>query len=136
MLLDLSKSPVLGLGLGSRHTPLNIYENDVVPTNVVHNTVLYIWMKTGLPGLFFFLWAAICYTKSVLHNRKQIMQDDPLGLILPLAASSGLWLAMFLTGPAPWYIHQTCLIALFAAMTISLVRLAREEVSMQTEESI
>jgi len=122
VLKDLSGSPLFGLGLGSKHSPLGLYENDVVPANVVHNTFLYVWMKMGLPGLLFFLWAAVMFIRRVLRFRKARIHSGEWGLVLPLAASSGLWLAMFLTGPAPWYLHQTGLIALFAAMAVALMR--------------
>jgi len=121
VLRDLSKSPLSGLGLGSRHSPLGIYEEDTVPTNVVHNTFLYIWMKIGLPGLAFFIWAAVLYGNRILRFRKHHLHDKAWGLLLPLAASSGVWLTSFLTGPVPWYFHETFLLALFAAMGTSLV---------------
>jgi O-antigen ligase len=130
VLKDLAGSPLFGLGLGSEHSPLGLYENDEVPANVVHNTFLYIWMKIGLPGLLFFGWAAVIYARHVLRFRK--MQPDGIswGLLLPLAASSGLWLAMFLTAPVPWYLHQTALLALFTAMGVTLTQ--QNEASLQT----
>lgn len=132
VLRDLSRSPLLGLGLGSHHSPLGLYEKDLVPTNVVHNTFLYVWMKTGLPGLVFFLWAAFLYGRNILRVRKQCLQNE-WDLLLPLAASSGLWLAMFLTGPVPWYYHQTFLLALFAAMGATLIQQAVMNARKQPE---
>ena len=134
VLHDLAQSPVLGLGLGSRHSPLGLYDEDRVPVNIVHNTFLYIWMKLGLPGLVFFLWAAFVYARVILRARKTGTQDGDGRLILPLAASSGVWLAMFLTGPTPWYFHQTFLIALFAAMTVSLIQLTERQTSYELGE--
>jgi O-antigen ligase len=130
-LRDLSKSPLLGMGMGGCHSRLPGYNIDVVPTNVVHNTFLYIWMKTGLPGLLFFLWAAWLYAQQVLRVRRDHPQDTGQNLLLPLAASSGLWLAMFLTGPTLWYFHQTFLLALFAAIGMSLVLQADNNSKMQ-----
>ncbi|OGV42037.1 MAG: hypothetical protein A2X46_05640 [Lentisphaerae bacterium GWF2_57_35] len=118
VLRDLMGNPVMGLGLGGKHSPLGIYEDDVVPINIVHNTWLYIWMKIGLPGLVFFLWAAWMFLRRVLQHHP--FRNRPL--LLALASSSGLWLAMSLTGPTPWYQHQTFLIALFAAMTFVLTQ--------------
>jgi O-antigen ligase len=118
---DISQSPLFGLGLGGRHSGFVQPEYAKIPTNVVHNTFLYIWMKLGLPGVAFFVWAAILYGRRILRFRKQRLHDNAWGLLLPLAASSGLWLAMFLTGPAPWYFHQTFLLALFSAMGMSLI---------------
>lgn len=126
VLQDLSGSPVFGLGLGSEHSPLGLYEADEVPTNVVHNTFLYVWMKIGLPGLLFFIWAAACFARRVRRFRRKHLHSVEWGVVLPLAASSGLWLAMFLTAPVPWYLHQTGLIALFAAMAVALMRQAQQ----------
>jgi O-antigen ligase len=133
VLLDLSESPLFGLGLGSRHSPLGLYAEDEVPTNVVHNAFLYIWMKMGLPGLFFFLWFAERFFREILRFRRAHGGGREWGLVLPLAASTGLWLALFLTGPVPWYVHQTVLIALFAAMTGALIRQAEEKHSVEGE---
>lgn len=136
VLKDLSGSPLFGLGLGSHHSPLGIYDNDVVPSNVVHNTFLYVWMKVGLPGFMFFLWAAVLYFRRFLRFRKTRMGGVEWGMLLPLAASSGLWLAMFLTGPIPWYLHQTGLIALFASMGMSLILQAEKENGLTNEEAL
>ncbi len=122
VLIDLSKSPFLGLGLGSHHTPLTLYENDTVPTNVVHNTFLYIWMKMGLPGLLFFIWAGGHYARTLFKTCKRERDNDSTSVLLPIAASASLWLCMFLTGPTPWYFHETALIALYAAMTLTLAQ--------------
>lgn len=125
VLQDISRSPLLGLGLGSHHRGFTLDEYGGgyagIPTNIVHNTFLYIWMKTGLPGLGFFIWMAVLYMRRIIRFRKEHPHHEIWGLLLPLTASSGLWLAMFLTGPVPWYFHQTSLLALFAAMGMSLI---------------
>lgn len=125
VLADLSKTPLLGLGLGIPHTRLDIYgEADTISPNIVHNTFLYIWMKTGMSGFIFLAWGFFLYARRILRFRKTSLDSESWGMVLPLAASAGLWLAMFLTGPTIWYFHQTSLIALFAAMGISRIRLA------------
>jgi len=133
VLQDLSRSPLLGMGLGGHHSRLPGYNIDVVPTNVVHNTFLYIWMKLGLPGLLFFIWVSVLYARRIFRLRSNYPQHEVWSLLLPLAASSGLWLAMFLTGPTPWYFHQTFLLALFAAMGMSLILQADNSSKTQAE---
>ncbi len=128
---DISRSPLLGLGFGSQHGGVAHY--DSIPTNVVHNTFLYIWMKLGLPGMVFFLWASFLYGKNILRARKKYLHDETWGLLLPLAASSGLWLTMFLTSPIPWYLHQTFFKALVAAMVMSLILQADKNAKTQLE---
>jgi O-antigen ligase len=118
---DLAESPVLGFGLGGEHSGFTEQEFNTIPTNIVHQTFLYIWMKTGIPGLLFFIWATILYGKRILQFRKTHLQDPAWGLVLPLAASMGLWLAMFLTSPIPWYMHQTFFKAFVAATAVSLM---------------
>lgn len=120
VLRELSYSPLFGLGLGGEHQGVEGYLT--IAVNIVHNTFLYIWMKLGLPGLIFFVWAASRYGRAVLNSCKKQPDGGTDGLLLPLASSSGLWLAMFLTGPVPWYFHQTSLLALFAAMAMTLSR--------------
>jgi O-antigen ligase len=127
VLRDLSGAPLLGLGLGSRHSPVGLYEHDEVPSNVVHNTFLYVWMKIGLFGLLFLLWVAVRFYRRILRVRRTQIRSAEWGLILPLTASTGLWLATFLTGPVPWYLHQTGMMALVAAMVIGLVSSAEQK---------
>lgn len=131
---DLTKSPLLGFGLGGQHSGFVEEEYNGIPTNIVHQTFLYIWMKTGLPGLLFFTWAAFMYAKNILRIRKTHLSEPVCGLILPLAASSGLWLAMFLTSPIPWYLHQTYFKALVAAIIMALVIQTDRDEQTQPEE--
>lgn len=128
---DLCQSPLVGFGLGGHHRVVAGF--DTIPTNIVHNTFLYVWMKLGLSGLVFFIWAAFLYARRIFQMLKTRRQDEIWGLLLPLAASSGLWLAMFLTGPVPWYFHQTFLLALFAAMGMSLVLQTERDSTTQAE---
>jgi glycosyltransferase involved in cell wall biosynthesis/O-antigen ligase len=137
VLLDIAASPLFGLGLGTNHSQIGhgMDASGAVPTNVVHNTFLYVWMKLGLPGFLFFLWAAWRYARRVLLTCRENPQAVSMGLLLPLAASSGLWLAMFLSSPVPWYLHQTFLIALFAAMGMSLIMQTEQNQKMIQEKS-
>ncbi len=124
VLRDLMTAPLAGLGLGARHTPLGLYKNDGVPTNIVHNTFLYVWMKTGVAGLLCVLWSAGLLARCLRGFRRRAARTHAWDLGAGLAATTGLWAAMFLTGPVPWYAHQTLLIALFAAMMTVLARSA------------
>ncbi|MFH0878298.1 MAG: O-antigen ligase family protein [Lentisphaerota bacterium] len=123
-LRDIAGSPLVGLGLGGRHSPLGLYDTDEVPDNIVHNAWLYIWMKMGLPGAAFFMWALWRFFKMFLHFRRVHSSSEAWPWGVAMASSFGLWLAMSLTGPVPWYFHQTYLIALFAALGVALMKLA------------
>jgi O-antigen ligase len=117
---DIMQSPVLGLGLGGCHQPLGLYEEEPVPTNVVHNAWLYFWMKLGLPGLLFLVWAFGAFILKGLRARNRPDGQAAWPWAMPLVAGAGLWLAMSLTGPIPWYYHQTFLFAFFAAAAMKL----------------
>ena len=121
-LRDIARSPVLGLGLGGRHASLGLYDEDEVPDNIVHNAWLYVWMKLGLPGLVFLLWAVGRWVKVYLRYRRETAAAQRSPWALALVSSGGLWLAMSLTGPVPWYFHQTYLIALFAGLSLALMQ--------------
>ncbi|WP_124330792.1 O-antigen ligase family protein [Desulfonema ishimotonii] len=124
---DILKNPLPGLGLGSRHSPVSEellgWSEDEQPTDVVHNGFIYLWMKTGLPGLLYFLWFGGKYLRQLTVYIKTYSQSRILPLVLGIGSSIGVWIVMFMTGPVPWYYHQTCLIALFSAMVITLIRL-------------
>ena len=124
---DLSQTPLFGLGLGSSHTPLGLYTNDTVPTNVVHNAFLYVWMKLGLPGLALFGWAALRYLAMLSRGLRRVKGLVEKTFLLAIASSVGLLLCMFLTGPIPWYLHQTFLIAALAAIAVWLCRSAASD---------
>ncbi len=119
-LSDISKSPLLGLGLGSKHKPVKYidWSADEQPVGTVHNTWVLIWMKTGLVGVFFFLWVGLMYLRSIAvivrHNR-----DNRYPVILALAASIGLWLIQSIITPIPDYYHRSFLIMLFSALVVS-----------------
>lgn len=124
---DIMKSPFPGLGLGSSHSEVGLYENDLVPRNVVHNSFIYTWMKLGLAGLLFFFIVGVRYLFILSRSWRARPRDWNLILTTALGSSIGLLLVMLLTGPVPWYFHQTFLIALFAAMAVSLSSARGEE---------
>lgn len=127
VLKDIIKSPFFGLGLASEHSPVNedlgMWLEELQPLQIVHNTFIYMWMKTGLLGLFFFLWWCYKYTKEVTYYVKNYRYSEDWPLTASMGSGIGIWLIMFMTGPVPFYLHQTYLIALFSAMVLSLIRL-------------
>ena len=126
-LRDILRKPVLGMGLGGVHSPvpdsLIDWPNEEQPLHVVHNTFLHVWMKLGLPGLFFLIWAAAAFVKRLVVYRKTPGQQLAWPYIAGVGSGVGILLPMFLTGPVPWYFHQTMLIAMFSALCLNLIRL-------------
>jgi O-antigen ligase len=123
-LKDIFSSPFLGLGLGSRHSPVYgiDWEAEKQPLHIVHNTYLLIWMKLGLPGLLFFMWMAVKYVSVLLKYRKSTVSPYSGPIIAATGSTVGLWFVLFLIGPVMAYWYQTFTITLFAAMVLALIR--------------
>lgn len=129
---DIMQSPILGLGLGSEHTPvlpwlIDDWQEEAQPTFIVHNTFLYVWMKLGFAGFLLLIWMFIKFIKKTMAYRRIYNQSHTWPIILGIASSVGVWLIMLLTGPVPWYYHQTFLISSFSAIVISLIRIDTSE---------
>jgi hypothetical protein len=119
----LSSNPILGLGLGSTHSPvLGIgWAPEKQPTRIVHNTYLLIWMKLGLPGLLFFVGLGAKYTRVLLRYREGTGSSYSGPVIAGTGSLLGLWFVLLLVGPVLPYWYETFTIALFAAMTLLLI---------------
>jgi hypothetical protein len=133
-LKDIVSSPILGLGLGSRHSPVSGIDwgDEDQPTKIVHNTNLLIWMKLGLPGLLFFMWMAIKYVSALLRYSKSTKLPYTGPIIAAMGSTAGHWFVLFLIGPVLAYQYQTFIITLFSAMVLALIR---EERRGKTEEN-
>lgn len=129
-LKDILETPIVGLGLGSLHTATDTgWENE--PRTIVHNTWIYFWMKMGLLGLIFFVWAGVRYVRQIIAYVRMDLRGDDRPLVLAIASTVGLWMIMFLSAPVPWYFHQTFFIALFSSIVLSLIRMQKSELSPQ-----
>ncbi len=130
VLKDIMKSPFFGLGLASAHSPvdkdLGMWVEELQPLDIVHNTFLYMWMKTGLLGFLFFLWLGYKYTKEVMHYAKNYRSSENWPLTASMGSAICIWFVHFMSGPVPFYLHQSYLIAIFAAMVHSLIRLDKQ----------
>jgi hypothetical protein len=119
----LRSNPILGLGLGSVHSPiLGIHwDPKKQPTRIVHNAYLLVWMKLGLPGLLFFVWLGVKYSLVLLKYRKSVVSPHSGPIIAGTGSLLGLWFVLLLIGPVLPYWHVTLTIVLFVAMTLFLV---------------
>lgn len=119
----LRSGPILGLGLGSVHSPiLGIHwDPEKQPTRIVHNAYLLVWMKLGLPGLLFFVWLGVKYSLVLLKYRKSGISPHSGPIIAGTGSLLGLWFVLLLIGPVLPYWHETLTIAMFVAMTLFLV---------------
>jgi O-antigen ligase len=130
-LQDIMQTPLTGMGLGGVHSPVS---EDIIdwpeegqPVHVVHNTFIHVWMKLGLPGLLFFIWIGAVYLRTLNGYRRRAARNDTWPFLAGIASGIGIWLVMFITGPVPWYFHQTFLIALFSGICLNLIRLEGAE---------
>lgn len=119
----LTKNPLLGLGLGSRHKPIKGVDWDAreQPTNIVHDSWLYFWMKTGIMGLIYFLWLGFLYIRNIGAFRR-FLEEDNKAIALAIASSAALWFILALVSPLQFYYRRSFLIALFASIVVSLTR--------------
>ena len=124
VLKQILSSPILGLGLGSVHTPIYSIEwaPEKQPTRIVHNGYLLVWMKLGLPGFLFFLWMLVRYASVLLKYRTRAVSPQSGPMIAGLGSLLGLWLVLLLIGPVLPYWYEMFTIGLFAAMTLGLIR--------------
>lgn len=123
-LKDILSSPILGLGLGSKHSPVSgiDWAPEDQPTKIVHNTYLLIWMKLGMPGLFLFMWMVVKYVSLLMSYHKSTAPTYSGPIIASTGATVGHWFVLLLTGPVLAYWYQTFIIGLFAAMVLALIR--------------
>lgn len=125
---DTMRSPFLGLGLGGQHGPVPGFDHANVPSHVVHNTWVYLWMKLGTFGLLFLAAVAVTYVKWVLtHLPRADTTSRGRPILMALASLMPLWFVQSMVGPMPWYPHQTFLVAVFSALTVNLIRLEQRE---------
>lgn len=126
---DIMGSPILGLGLASSHSPVDVdlggWNEAGQPLHVVHNAFIYVWMKTGLFGFIFFMCCGYKYIKKIMHYQKHFRSSEYWPIAVSIGSAIGIWFMMFMTGPVPHYFHQTYFIALFSAMMISLIRIEK-----------
>jgi hypothetical protein len=124
---DIMESPFFGLGLASEHSPvdenLGGWVEDKQPLNIVHNTFIYLWMKTGFLGFILFIWSGYIYVKEIVRYQKSYRSSGNWPLTVSISSAIGIWFVNLMTGAAPFYFHQSYLIAVFSAMMISLIRL-------------
>jgi O-antigen ligase len=123
-LKEIFASPILGLGMGSHHAPLYgigwAAQNQ--PTGIVHNTYVLIWMKFGLLGLSLFIWMAAKYASALLTYSKNFASGVSRPIIVATGSLLGLWFVILSTGSALNVRRELFTIALFAAMTLTLIR--------------
>jgi O-antigen ligase len=121
---EILSSPILGLGLGSVHAPIYSIEwaAEKQPTHIVHNSYLLVWMKLGLPGFLFLLWMLVRYASVLLKYRTSAVSPQAGPIIAGTGSLLGLWCVWMLIGPVMPYWYVTGTIALFAAMTLGLIR--------------
>jgi hypothetical protein len=117
---DIMRRPLLGLGLGSEHSPVPDFE--VINRQTVHNALLMLWVKMGVFTLLLFLWCLYRYCR--LGLAEALRGRDPL--LAGLFATVSLWMLAINVGPSWFYYRETCLMALVMAAVVQLAKQGRE----------
>jgi len=131
-LLQISRHPILGLGLANRYRPPLISESYGTSYGdwtykFVENGYLWIALMMGLVGLFPFLWLCAAYLLRVLCHRHEIRDDGLRAIYLGLGAA---FLGMAACNVAtPFFVIGTRLVFFPLAMAVSevILRLERQK---------
>ncbi|NLF50752.1 MAG: O-antigen ligase family protein [Leptolinea sp.] len=87
------KNPIMGIGLGARYRPTLEHDYPGFTGELyTHNSNLWIAMKTGLPGLFLYLWFSNAYVWHALKNWKLIKDIPQRGFVL--GSGIGIFIAL------------------------------------------
>jgi len=118
---DILEHPVLGLGLGSTHRPIGgIEQPEELPTSIVHNALLLLWMKMGILTVFLFLWYMTRYVILGIRAARVKVEHPLQPLQIGLFASFGFMITSLGGAPTWLYYRDTCLMALVMALVINL----------------
>jgi O-antigen ligase len=131
-LLQISRHPILGLGLANHYRPPMIIESDGTwysdwTYRYIENGYLYIAVMMGLVGLLPFLWLCAAYLLRVFHHQHEIRDDGLRAIYLGLGAA---FLGMAACNVAtPTFVDGRRLVFFPVAMAISeaILRIEREK---------
>jgi hypothetical protein len=131
-LLQISRHPLLGVGLANRYRPPMISEEGITSysdwTNkFIENGYLWIALMMGVVGLLPFLWLCAAYLLRVFRHRREIQDDGLKAIYLGFGvAFLGLAACNIAT---PFFVIGTRLVFFPVAMAISevILRLEREK---------
>jgi O-antigen ligase len=131
-LLQISRHPLLGIGLANRYRPPMISESDQTSYSdwtykFLENGYLWIAVMMGLVGLLPFLWLCVVYLLRVFRHQHEIRDDGLRAVYLGFGAA---FLGMVACNLAtPTFVIGTRLVFFPAAMAVSevILRLEREK---------
>jgi O-antigen ligase len=135
-LLQISRHPILGLGLANSYRPPMMSESDLTSYNewtskFIENGYLYIAIMMGLVGLIPFLWLCAAYLLRVLRYQHEIRDDGLRAIYLGFGTA---FLGMVACNVAtPTFVIGSRLVFFPLAMAISevILRLEREKRARQ-----
>jgi O-antigen ligase len=108
---QLVQNPIFGIGLETSYRPV-FYWGDTL-TSYIHNSYLWIWLKTGLGGLMAFLWFSIAFLARGFRHWRGV--ED--GLLRAAALGFTLaYLAMMISSLVAPFLTQNWSLAVFGVM--------------------
>jgi hypothetical protein len=78
---QIAAHPLLGLGLGADYRPFDRRIRSTEP-GYIHNGHLWMMLKIGIVGYFFFMWALLLFIKRSLQSWKYISDLPQKGMLL------------------------------------------------------
>jgi len=131
---DIARNPIMGLGLGSQHSP--VPGNEVLNKHTVHNAFIMLWMKMGIFSLILFVYYLIRYLGFAIKAVRAKEGYDLKPLQIGLLSTFGYWIVALNVGPSWFYYQDTFLMGLVAAVVVNLSRLRNRSVSGSESERI
>jgi hypothetical protein len=131
-LLQISRHPILGLGLANSYRPPMVSESDETSygdwtSKYVENGYLWIAVMMGLVGLLPFLWLCAAYLLRVLRHRHEIRDDGLRAIYLGFGAAFLGMVACNVATPTFVVGHRLVFFPLAMAISEVILRLEREK---------
>jgi hypothetical protein len=121
------RHPVLGRGLTGAYDPLPGFSPFTL-TTIVHNGVLFVWLKLGVFGVFALAWLLYATLRVTWRTRRALYVNDPQTLFLDAwLASSFLWFVDAVFGTPLIERRHVLAIGIWLGMLLVACRPLRQE---------
>ncbi len=125
---QIASHPFVGLGLGADYRPLDSRIDRSGPglTYYIHNGHLWVMLKAGLTGYFFFMWFLLLFVKRAVQNWQKIPDLFLRGMVLSSAVAVIGVLVASLVNPIIAAPYWSPVIGIIAGATEAILRMSAE----------